>query len=176
MKAAITKLNKLMTSVLNTVIIITVALLVLDVVWGVFTRYVFGEQASWTEELAGFFLVWVTLLGGAAAFATKGHLGVDYFVQKLHPETQRVVAAFAHLVALFFALAIFVYGGWYIVADTLYLEQTTPALQWKMGYVYLAIPIAGFFMTLFTLENILETLSPSELKTSIDASSTGEAK
>ena len=77
---------------------------------------------------------------------------------------------------LFFALAIFVYGGWYIVADTLYLEQTTPALQWKMGYVYLAIPIAGFFMTLFTLENILETLSPSELKTSIDASSTGEAK
>jgi TRAP-type C4-dicarboxylate transport system permease small subunit len=28
-----------------------------------------------------------------------------------------------------------------------------------MGYVYLALPIAGFFMGLFTIENLIETLS-----------------
>jgi TRAP-type C4-dicarboxylate transport system permease small subunit len=39
------------------------------------------------------------------------------------------------------------------------MEQTTPALGWKMGYVYLALPISGFFMILFTLENLIETLA-----------------
>ena len=27
-----------------------------------------------------------------------------------------------------------------------------------MGYVYLALPISGFFMLLFTLENLYETM------------------
>jgi len=34
----------------------------------------------------------------------------------------------------------------------------TPALGWKMGHVYLALPIAGVFMVLFTIENMIETL------------------
>ena len=45
------------------------------------------------------------------------------------------------------------------VSIALAMEQTTPALGWKMGYVYLALPISGFFMILFTLENLIETLA-----------------
>ena len=75
--------KKRLTAALNGVLIIAVALLVLDVVWGVFTRYAMGEQAKWSEELARFLLVWVSLLGGAVAFGTKGHLGVDYFRQQV---------------------------------------------------------------------------------------------
>ncbi|WP_222847152.1 TRAP transporter small permease [Pontiella desulfatans] len=152
------KFKKWMTSALNFVLIIVVALLVVDVVWGVFSRHVLGEQTKWTEELARFLLVWVSLLGGAVAFGTKGHLGVDYFVGKFHPETQRLMAIVSHLVVLFFAAAIFVYGGGRVVADALTMEQTTPALGWKMGYVYLALPIAGVFMIIYTIENLVETL------------------
>jgi TRAP-type C4-dicarboxylate transport system permease small subunit len=46
-----------------------------------------------------------------------------------------------------------------VVSDALALEQTTPALGWKMGYVYLALPISGFFVLLYTVENLLETLT-----------------
>ena len=44
-----------------------------------------------------------------------------------------------------------------MVMDALEMEQTTPALGWKMGYIYLALPISGFFMVLFTIENLIET-------------------
>lgn len=152
------KMKRGMTSALNVVLIITVLLLVLDVVWGVFTRHVLNAQASWSEELARFLLVWVSLLGGAVAFGTKGHLGVDYFVGKLCPETRRLMAIFAHLVVLFFAAGIFVYGGSRVVSDALAMEQMTPALGWKMGYVYLALPISGIFMVLYTIENLVETI------------------
>ena len=59
---------------------------------------------------------------------------------------------------LFFAGSIFLYGGGRVVAEVLQLGQTTPALGWKMGHVYLALPIAGVFMALYTVENLIETL------------------
>ena len=155
------KIKKGMTSALNWVLIVTVLLLVLDVVWGVFTRHILNAQASWTEELARFLLVWVSLLGGAVAFGTKGHLGVDYFVGKFCPETRRLMAVVVHLVVLFFAAGIFVFGGGCVVSDALTMEQMTPALGWKMGYVYLALPISGIFMVLYTIENLIETLAAS---------------
>ncbi|TWU45575.1 2,3-diketo-L-gulonate TRAP transporter small permease protein YiaM [Novipirellula aureliae] len=159
MRTGLIRFMKWMTSALNAILIIAVALLVIDVVWGVFTRYVMGEQAKWTEELARFLLVWVTLLGGAVAFGTKGHLGVDYFVGKLHPDARKLIAIVVHLIVIFFAVAIFLYGGTRVVFDALAMEQTTPALGWKMGHVYLALPIAGFFMVLFTIENLIESLA-----------------
>ena len=158
MRTRLLQFTKWMTSALNTVLIIAVLLLVLDVVWGVFTRYAMGEQSKWTEELARFLLVWVTMLGGAVAFGTKGHLGVDYFVAKLHGDARRMMAVVVHLVVLLFAGSVFLYGGSRIVADAFAMEQMTPALGWKMGYVYLALPIAGFFMLMFTIENLIETL------------------
>ena len=158
MPALLQKFKKGMTAVINTALILAVALLVLDVVWGVFTRYIMNEQAKWTEELARFLLVWVSLLGGAVAFGVKGHLGVDYFVGLFHPDVQRLMAVFVHLVVLFFAAAVFIYGGSRVVSNALAVEQMTPAIGLKMGHVYLALPIAGVFMVLYTVENLVETL------------------
>jgi len=161
MRPALTKFNMLMIGTLNVALSIVVGILVLVVVWGVFTRYVLGDPASWTNELAGFMLVWVTLLGGAAAFGTKEHLGVDYFVGLLNPETRKSMAIFSHAVVLFFALVIFVFGGLNTVFDSFSeaMTQMTPALNLNKGYLYLALPIAGLFMVLFTIENMLETIS-----------------
>ena len=153
------KLKGGMTKVLNWALIIAVLLLVLDVVWGVFTRHILNEQAKWTEELARFLLVWISMLGGAVAFGTKGHLGVDYFVGKFDPEVQKLMAVVANLIVLFFAVAVFVVGGGQVVRDALAVEQMTPALGWKMGYVYLAVPIAGIFMVIYTIENLIETIA-----------------
>jgi TRAP-type C4-dicarboxylate transport system permease small subunit len=159
MVSKLVRMKTWMTRALDTALIIAVGLLVLDVVWGVFTRYVMREQAKWTEELARFLLVWVALLGGAVAFGTKGHLGVDFFVGKFHPDARKLMAVVGHLVVLFFAGTVFLYGGSRVVADALAMEQVTPALGWKMGHVYLALPIAGVFMVLYTIENLLETLA-----------------
>jgi TRAP-type C4-dicarboxylate transport system permease small subunit len=158
MRAALRLLKDALTRGLELLIIATMALLVVDVVWGVFTRYALGEQAKWSEELARFLLVWVALLGGALAFRTKTHLGVDYFVNLLHPDAHRLTAVVADLVVLFFAGAVLLLGGASVVREALALEQTTPALGWKMGYVYLALPISGFFVVLYTVDNLIETV------------------
>lgn len=159
MRAVLRALRDALTKGLELFIVGTMALLVADVVWGVFTRYALGQQAKWSEELARFLLVWVALLGGAVAFGTKAHLGVDYFVNQLHPAARKWTAAVTHLVVLFFAAEVLLHGGASVVGEALNLEQTTPALGWKMGYVYLALPISGLFVVLYTVENLVETLT-----------------
>jgi TRAP-type C4-dicarboxylate transport system permease small subunit len=139
-----------------------VALLVLDVTWGVFTRFLMDGQATWTEELARYLLIWVSLLGAAVAFRTKSHLGIDLFVNALAKEPRKWMNILAQVVVLFFAVSIFLFGGYSLVSDTFAMEQMTPALGWKMGYVYLAVPVSGVFMVIFTLENILDILSDKE--------------
>jgi TRAP-type C4-dicarboxylate transport system permease small subunit len=172
MLSALLNIKKGLTLLLNIFLIVIVLLLVADVVWGVGTRYILGEQANWTEELARFLLVWVSLLGAAVAFGTKGHLGIDFFVNKLHPDARKLTAIFAHIVVLFFAIAIFIYGGSCIVKDSLDVQQMTPALGWKMGYIYLALPVSGIFMLIFTIENLIETiLTPSD---KLDLEAAGE--
>ena len=164
-----------LTKILELFIVATMVLLVADVVWGVFTRYALGEQAKWSEELARFLLIWVTLLGGALAFGVKAHLGVDYFVDQLHPDARKATAVISHLVVLFFAVEVLLHGGARVVSEALALEQTTPALGWKMGHVYLALPISGLFVALYTVENLLETLvgSASEPTEPADVTAAG---
>ena len=174
-------LNKIkfeMTRVLEYVLIFAVFALVASVVWGVFTRAAGGwvvslsggsetgiwaflptGQAKWTEELSRFLLIWVSLLGGAVAFGRHGHLGVDYFVGKLHRDVRLVSAMVVHAVVLFFAIAVLIIGGIKVVSIAFTMEQMTPALNWKMGYVYLALPISGVFVVLYTLESAVVTIA-----------------
>ena len=76
-----------------------------------------------------------------------------------------------HAVVMFFAIAVLVVGGMRVVSNTLAMEQTTPVLGWKMGHVYLALPIAGVFVILYTLESAAETLSAIRRGEPIDSGS-----
>ena len=137
------------------------AALVLDVLWGVFTRYVIGHQASWTEEAVIYLLIWVSLLGAALTYEEHGHLGVDYIVGKLDPAAQRLAAICVELIVLLFAVGILIGGGWTLVFETLAKGQLSPTLAAKVGYLYAAAPVSGLFFTLFALEHLYELLTGS---------------
>lgn len=150
--------------VLEWITIMFFAALVFVVLWGVFSRYVIGYQSRWTEELAIYLLVWVSLLGAALMFREKGHLGVDYLVGKFDPAAQRAAAVFVELVVLIFALLVLVYGGWTLVQATLSRGQVTPAMNWKIGYLYSIVPLTGLFVAAFSIEHLLVDRAASKQK------------
>lgn len=142
---------------LEVAVILITGVLVLDVIWQVFTRFVIQNPSSWTEELATILLIWVSLLGASVAFIRKGHLGVDYFVNKLQGKSRILMDLVVHLLVAFFA-GIMIGGGITLVNRTLVTQQILPAIGLKMGYVYLAVPISGFFILIFSVEMGLRTL------------------
>lgn len=156
MNAAAELWNRL-TRVLEWFTIALFAALFLCVLWGVVSRYVPGIRPSaWTEELSVYLLVWVSLIGATLTYRGYGHLGVDYFVSKLDPSAQRVVAIIVEIVVLIFAGFALGYGGFRLVNDTLAAGQLTPVLQWRIGYLYSAVPISGVFFCAFAIEHLLK--------------------
>ncbi len=144
-------------------LILAFAVLTLDVLWGVVSRYVLGGQSRWTEELAIYLLIWIALLGAPVAYAEKAHLGVDYLVGKMHPAAQRFAAVSAEIIVGCFAGVALVHGGWLLMTKTLATGQMSPALGIPMGYVYAATPVSGAFFVLFVASNLMRLVSgPAE--------------
>jgi len=159
------ELNRVLSGMLQVLAVIVMTCLVLDVVWGVFTRYALGEQAKWTEELARFLLIWVSLLGGAVAYRNREHLGIDFLVTKLDSSVYDGTKLFTEILSCVVVFVVLIVGGIQLVASSLSLGRPTPALGWQMGFVYLVIPITGVLMFLFSLEFIV-TLWNSDADTS----------
>jgi len=158
MPGLIKSLNGWLIRGLELTVMLVTGFLVIDVIWGVFTRYVMGHQSPWTEELARMLLIWVSLLGASIGFIRKSHLGVDYFVGKLSDRSQKIVQLVVYLLVAVFASFVLVYGGYRLVSSTLQNGQPSPALKIQMGYVYLAVPISGFFIVIFSIETIINTV------------------
>ena len=144
----------ILTKVLEWVVILAVAALVLDVLWGVCSRFVLRSPSGWTEEAAEYLLIWVSLLGAAVAFGRNAHLGVDYLVEKLDPAARRWLRVCAQVAVIAFAAGVMVGGGYILVAETLRARQVSPALGLPVGAVYLAVPISGACIVFYAIDAI----------------------
>ena len=132
--------------------------LTLVVLWGVFTRYVFGEQPAFTEEFARMFLICITFFGGALAFAEGAHIGLDYLVSKFSPSCRRASALAALAASMVFVCAVLVYGGTRFVWTSMQsanMMVSAPVYLWQ---IYVCIPVSGVFSMMFLAESMLEIL------------------
>ena len=126
------------------------SLMVLTVSWQVATRYLLNSPSSYTEELATYLLIWISLLGAAYALRVRAHLGLDILVRRLRADRRRSMRMFAHGVIIAFSLVVLVFGGGWLVYVTLDLNQLSAAFQVPVGYVYLALPLSGLLMTYYS--------------------------
>ncbi len=154
MKTLKNKIDK----VIEMVIIALLLMMVFNVSWQVFSRFVLGDPSSWTEELTRYSLIWLGMLGAGYVTGKKMHLAIDYFANKVGQPFRNYIEIFIHSAILLFALAVMVVGGTNLVALTLYLEQISASLQIQLGYVYLAVPISGLLIMFYSAENIFEIL------------------
>jgi len=149
------KIYTILNKAVESLLVFIFGLLVIDVVWQVVSRYVVGKSSSFTEELARFALIWLTVLGAAYINGSKeGHLSMDFLLAKLPTNKrharQKVIQVFMAL----FALVVMVIGGGNLVFTTLSLGQMSSALQIPLGYVYAVVPVCGLIIIFFSIYNI----------------------
>ena len=105
----------------------------------VVSRYVLSDPIIWSEEVARYLFVWITLVGAAAAVRTHGHFGLD-ILRRYFPRLRTVLGALTMLVVAAF-LGLLFYTG---IAETRQAAlQFSPALQVRMHWAYLAIPVGA---------------------------------
>jgi TRAP-type C4-dicarboxylate transport system permease small subunit len=115
-------------------------------------RYVLFVPIGWAEEGARFGLIWLTFLGAAVCCRRRLHSRFGLFADRARPRTRRRLAALADLVTLGFG-AVMVVKGWEIVKRTQY--ERWIMLDLPVSYGYLAIPVSGCLVVLFTVAHLL---------------------
>ncbi|WP_280568444.1 TRAP transporter small permease [Chromohalobacter sp. 296-RDG] len=137
------------------VLLLTIfALLVAVVALQVSSRYFTGSPTIVTDEMARFLLIWLGLLGAAYASGASHHLAIDFLPEHLPPRIRRWLKIALQLIILVFAGYVMLYGGAELAGQTFASGQTTPMLGVSMGWIYLALPLAGVFIALFSLLDI----------------------
>lgn len=131
------------------------SVIVINVTWQVVTRFIMTSPSSFTEELARFLLIWIGFLGASYAYCRHSHLSLDLLLQSVSERYKLHLQRLSNVFCFAFAAAVMVYGGAQLMALTLQLQQTSPALGIPIGYVYSCIPLSGLLICWFSLYNIL---------------------
>ncbi|AGW13586.1 TRAP transporter small permease [Megalodesulfovibrio gigas] len=123
-------------------------------------RYVLNNSLPWPDELAQVLLVWLTFLGGVAAWRRGTHLGLaaatGWFTGRRTGSAgagaTQLVRAIPHLAGIFF-FAVLLYHG-LLLCDLLW-PQRYPALGVTKVVSYAAIPVCAGLMLLHSLAAVL---------------------
>lgn len=124
----------------RTVTFVALAVLVICVLWGAFTRYISPQPAAWTAELAGILFTWVVFIGAATAFRDGQHIRVGLLVDLAPPPLSRLVQLAANLIVVGFL-------AYATVLSVQMMQQgasrPSTVLRLPFSLVYLA-PVLGF--------------------------------
>ncbi len=126
--------------------------------YSVALRYLFNQPQTWTDELVGYLLVVVVMLGAAEALRRGDHIAVDLLTERLGPRGRRRCEAWG-LLAVCFVAAVLVAGGWEMVSFSADVGLISDGyLEVPMWIPQAAVPVGSALLLLVALERLARLL------------------
>jgi len=116
------------------------AIICLISIANVVVRYATDMSFAFTEEFSVFLLVFMTLIGTALAFATKGHLRINFFVDRL-PKKFQIAAEVISLISTVIVFSLVCYYGALFAYDQWEFEETSAGLGYPSWIYSIWLPI-----------------------------------
>ena len=148
------RMRKIIDKSLEWLLVFLMSILVLDVLWQVISRYIMSSPSSYTDELAGFLLIWVGLFGAAYVAGKREHLAIDLLLQRSSKKRKLKLEVIISVIVILFAIVVMIIGGSWLVYTRFYLSVKSAALGLPLGVVYLVLPISGLLIAYFDIDNI----------------------
>lgn len=141
-------LKRILSNAVEWVCMVLMVVLSVDLFLGVFSRYVMVRTFTWYDEIARGCFVWLTFLGAAVGVKRHAHFRLQIIVDRLSPRLRQATVFLLPLVVIIFA-------GVLIQQGLVFLElgkfQRTPVMGLPKTWIYVAIPIGGVLMILYSL-------------------------
>ena len=141
-------LKRILSNAVEWVCMALMVVLSLDLLLGVFSRYVMVRTFTWYDEIARGCFVWLTFLGAAVGVKRRSHFRLHIVVDRLSPRLRQVTVFLLPLVVIVFASVLIQQG---LVFLELGKFQQTPVMGLSKMWIYVAIPIGGALMILYSL-------------------------
>ena len=142
-------LKRVLSNGVEWVCMVLMVVLSIDLLLGVFSRYVMVRTFTWYDEIARGCFVWLTFLGAAVGVKRAAHFRLHILVDRLPPR-------FRQGAEILLPLAVIIFAGVLIQQGLVFLElgkfQQTPVMGLPKMWIYVAIPIGGALMILYSLK------------------------
>jgi TRAP-type C4-dicarboxylate transport system permease small subunit len=119
----------------------------------VICRFVLNSPIAWVEEVTLGLFIWLVFIGISSAMKRGGHVGVDYFLERM-PKFFRILFTIIGAFAVYFVLLyILVYYGINFAMQA--SGKLTPVLGINYQYINIAVPLGGLLTAIhFTIKLI----------------------
>jgi TRAP-type C4-dicarboxylate transport system permease small subunit len=145
--------------VLDVVSAVCLAIMVSCLAIQIFGRYFFHWTPNWSEEVARFLMVWMTMLASAAALRSGGHIAVTALLNAVPPRVQFVLMLVRDA-AILATLGLLAWTGWQFAAMN--VDQESPAMDVSMAIPYTALTVGALLMAVqLALSRLARTPIPA---------------
>ena len=118
---------------------------VLATCWGVVTRYITAQPATWAAEVASIAFAWLVFVGAAAGFKYGMHVTIDMAVALLPDRARRLLMAAMDALVLVFLLALL---GLSVEFSINAWGDPTSVLRLPRTVTYASVVVGSFCMLL----------------------------
>jgi TRAP-type C4-dicarboxylate transport system permease small subunit len=125
-----------------------VAVMTVVVLLQVIYRYLLSQPLYWSEELARYLFVWISILGATLSVQRRGHFGMDFFF-RMFPEKGKRLLIFLIYLLMGGVVAVLLVQGIALVQKT--AAQQSPAMEISMGWAYACLPVGSCLMAIHLL-------------------------
>ena len=123
----------------------------------VVARYGFDSSLTWASELTVYLFLWSVFFGAAYCFKQDAHISINIVLEKVSPDTAKMLMLISHTITFIFLFAVAYYGYKYVMFVH-ELEEMSVDLEIAMWIVYLVIPVSFFFAAYRVGEKIVEII------------------
>ena len=89
--------------ILGNILVIIMGVMVINVLWQVFTRFIIGTPSSFTDELARYLMIWLGILGAAYVSGRNMHVAIDVLPLRASNKTQKKLKGIVYSFIIVFA-------------------------------------------------------------------------
>ncbi|MFO8056832.1 MAG: TRAP transporter small permease [bacterium] len=138
---------------------ITVILLTVMVVFYSFeiTMRTFTDfTPAWAKEVVLLSMVWMGCLGSAVLHRERGHITLEFLVDRFLPRARGYVLIMVDVLILVFS-GFLLYGGIVVVIEL--MGQARPGTNLPVGVSYLPLAVTGLLLILAAFEHLMEDVT-----------------
>lgn len=150
-------MKRTLDKILGGFLVLLMVLMVLSVLWQIFSRYLVQNPSSFTEELSRFLFIWIGILGAAYASGQQTHLAIDILPPKLNPPNRMKLRIGINILIILFSLTVLIIGGGNLVYVNYLLGQSSAALNVPLSWVYIVVPISGLLVIYYKINEIIHS-------------------
>ena len=152
----IVKFRGLIDKIIQVLSTIIMGVMVIAVCWQVITRYILNNPSTVTEEALRYLLIWVTMVGGAYAYARRKNLAITALSTRLSYKGHKILDIFVQAMVILFCVVVMIGGGTRLVNTA--ADQLSAALQLPMPLIYASVPVGAILFIFYALIFIGEDL------------------